>query len=112
MRNGFQGGVIVDYPNSKKKKKYFLFLTAGFSEEIYQEAKSVIMPSAKTEDDDESDISEGGTRYKKQEQRIQMFGQQKSKKIQKQKKYHSEHGAYKSKSWIMAKKDRARKQGK
>ena len=42
MRNGFTGGVIVDYPNSRKAKKYFLQLMAGFSEEIYAEAKSVI----------------------------------------------------------------------
>ena len=41
MRNGFTGGMIIDYPNSKKKKKYFLFLMAGFSEEIYKDAVSV-----------------------------------------------------------------------
>ena len=34
MRNGFTGGMIVDYPNSKKKKKYYLFLMAGYSDEI------------------------------------------------------------------------------
>ena len=37
---------------------------AGFSEEIHSEAKSVIMPQAKTEDDDDSD-DDG--RYKKKE---------------------------------------------
>ena len=47
MRNGFTGGLIVDYPNSKKKKKYYLFLTAGYSEELYKEATAVIMPAAK-----------------------------------------------------------------
>jgi 18S rRNA (guanine1575-N7)-methyltransferase len=35
MKNGFTGGMIIDYPNSKKAKKYYLFLVAGFSEEIY-----------------------------------------------------------------------------
>ena len=56
MKNGFTGGMIVDYPNSKKAKKYYLFLMAGYSEEIMSEAKSVIMPRAKTGDsDDESD---------------------------------------------------------
>ena len=35
-----------------------------------------------------------------------------TKNIKKQKKYHSENGMYKSKSWILAKKDRQRKQGK
>ena len=61
MRNGFTGGMIVDYPNSKKKKKHYLLLMAGFSEEIYQEATSVIMPKALTEEDD-SDCE-----YKKKE---------------------------------------------
>lgn len=55
MKNGFTGGMIVDYPNSKKAKKYFLFLMAGFSEEIHAEAKSVIMPQAKTDEDLDSD---------------------------------------------------------
>ena len=47
MKNGFTGGMIVDYPNSKKAKKYYLFLMAGYSEEIMKEAKSVIMPMPK-----------------------------------------------------------------
>ena len=68
MKNGFTGGLIIDYPNSKKKKKYFLFLMAGFSEEIHQEAKSVIMPGAVQEDDSDSEDSEGNIiRHKKKE---------------------------------------------
>ncbi|CAG8576546.1 10252_t:CDS:2 [Acaulospora colombiana] len=31
MRCGFEGGLLVDYPNSKKAKKYFLCLFAGQS---------------------------------------------------------------------------------
>lgn len=38
MKNGFTGGLIVDFPNSKKAKKYFLFLMAGYSEEIINDA--------------------------------------------------------------------------
>jgi 18S rRNA (guanine1575-N7)-methyltransferase len=34
LKNGFTGGLIVDFPNSKKAKKFFLFLMAGYSEEI------------------------------------------------------------------------------
>ena len=70
LRNGFQGGLIIDYPNSRKAKKYYLFLMAGYSEEIVQEAKSVIMPKAKTDSDDDSDEScdeFGNRRYKKKE---------------------------------------------
>ena len=47
MKNGFTGGLIVDYPNSKKAKKYYLFLMAGYSEDLMNEAKQVIMPTAK-----------------------------------------------------------------
>jgi 18S rRNA (guanine1575-N7)-methyltransferase len=31
MRAGFTGGLVVDYPNSAKAKKYFLCLFAGSS---------------------------------------------------------------------------------
>lgn len=95
MKNGFTGGIIIDYPNSKKAKKYYLFLTAGFSEEIHNEAKSVIMPEAKTGDseeeeefssDDGGDITKGGNSktYKKKDQQIGMYGtnQKKNKEHQ------------------------------
>lgn len=39
LKNGFSGGMIIDYPNSRKARKYFLFLMAGYSEEIQKEAK-------------------------------------------------------------------------
>lgn len=67
MKNGFTGGLIIDYPNSKKKLKYFLFLMAGFSEEIHNEAKSVIMPGAVLEDDSDSVDEDGNVtkRHKK-----------------------------------------------
>ena len=65
LKNGFTGGLIVDYPNSQKAKKYYLFLMAGYSEEIMNEARQVIMPKAKTgdtdsedEDDDDDDNSD------------------------------------------------------
>ena len=57
MRNGFTGGLIVDYPNSKKAKKYYLFLMAGYSEEIMNEARQVIMPQAKSGEGDSEDES-------------------------------------------------------
>lgn len=53
MRNGFTGGLIVDFPNSKKAKKYFLFLMAGYSEEIIKEAEeAVFLPKARTDGED------------------------------------------------------------
>lgn len=72
MRNGFTGGLIVDFPNSKKAKKYFLFLMAGYSEEIIKEAEEAIyLPKARnqgedynfadsSEDDDDADADEEG----------------------------------------------------
>ena len=57
MKNGFTGGLIVDFPNSNKAKKYFLNLSAGYSPEVSAEAKlaTMKMPQPKTEGEDYSD---------------------------------------------------------
>ena len=80
MKSGFTGGLIVDFPNSKKAKKYFLFLMAGYSEEIIREAEeAVYLPKARTEgedydfnededeDDDDEDMQDGTEEEKKSE---------------------------------------------
>ena len=78
MKNGFTGGLIVDFPNSKKAKKYFLFLMAGYSEEIIKEAEeAVYLPKARTEgedydfnedeDEDDEDMQDGSEEEKKSE---------------------------------------------
>ena len=59
LKNGFTGGLIVDFPNSKKAKKFFLFLMAGYSEQIQKEAERAIMlPKARTEGEGYSDEEE------------------------------------------------------
>ena len=59
MKNGFTGGLIVDFPNSRKAKKYFLFLMAGYSEEIAKDAeKAVMLPKAKLNGEGYSDCSD------------------------------------------------------
>jgi hypothetical protein len=62
MKNGFTGGLIVDYPNSKKAKKYYLFLMAGYSDEIINEARGVLFPKAKAgepgDTDSEDDVND------------------------------------------------------
>jgi 18S rRNA (guanine1575-N7)-methyltransferase len=63
LKNGFTGGLIVDFPNSKKAKKFFLFLMAGYSDEIIQDAeKAIMLPTARTQgegySDDESENSD------------------------------------------------------
>ena len=56
MKNGFIGGLIVDFPNSNKAKKYFLYLMAGYSKEIADEAeKAINMPVAKNQGEDYSE---------------------------------------------------------
>ena len=34
MKSGFTGGLLVDYPNSKKAKKFFLVLMTGGSQAL------------------------------------------------------------------------------
>ena len=106
MKNGFTGGLIVDYPNSKKAKKYYLFLMAGYSEEIMNEARSVIMPKAKTGESDDEDNE--GSDSDSDEERISMKGKQ--KKYNGIKKQDKNNGRFESKvggkAWIMKKKER------
>ena len=63
MKNGFIGGLIVDFPNSNKARKYFLHLTAGYSKEIHDEAQQAIFKSvkARTEGEDYSSDEESGS---------------------------------------------------
>jgi 18S rRNA (guanine1575-N7)-methyltransferase len=57
LKNGFTGGLIVDFPNSKKAKKFFLFLMAGYSDEIAKDAeRAIMMPKARTDGEDYSDV--------------------------------------------------------
>ena len=74
MKNGFTGGLIVDFPNSKKARKYFLFLMAGYSEEIIKEAQeAVYLPKARQEgedynfEDSDSDMEDDGDEEEKEE---------------------------------------------
>ena len=53
LRVGFSGGLVVDYPNSTRAKKYFLVLAAGPPEEL---------PTPKGEFDDDDDIERRGMR--------------------------------------------------
>jgi len=123
MKNGFTGGLIVDYPNSKKAKKYYLFLLAGYSDEIMAEAKSVIMPKAKTGDssDEDSDNDDSnGSDDSDDGKRVNVKGKKnKSKGIKKSHKLGVSGSAagnvstsknnqqhFKDRSWIMKKKER------
>lgn len=105
MKAGFAGGLVVDYPNSTKAKKYFLCLYSG-------PPSSFVVPSAKMnlgmdESDEEEEDERQGTgrinvagreRHEQQRQRSNT-GKGKGKGVTK-------------KEWILQKKERRRKQGK
>ena len=93
LENGFTGGVVVDFPHSTKKKKYYLFLQAGFTKESIEDVMKAI-PKNEIEDDEK-------------EEKVDVIKERRKLKRQK---YHE--SRYKSKEWILKKKDRQRKQGK
>ncbi|XP_076755187.1 18S rRNA (guanine-N(7))-methyltransferase [Xylocopa sonorina] len=80
---GFYGGVVVDFPNSAKAKKYFLVLLTG---------GPTVLPRALGENDTETIIS-----YVSKRERIRKAKRKSLKN---------------TRDWIMEKKERRRKQGK
>ncbi|XP_067307616.1 LOW QUALITY PROTEIN: probable 18S rRNA (guanine-N(7))-methyltransferase [Pseudorasbora parva] len=87
MKAGFTGGLVVDYPNSSKAKKFFLCLFAGVSG---------VLPKGL---DSEVCVRGGSSQAQFTAQRSR-FKHMKGKCVKK------------SKDWIMEKKDRRRRQGK
>nr|QES71278.1 18S rRNA (guanine-N(7))-methyltransferase [Helopeltis theivora] len=80
---GFYGGLVVDYPNSTKAKKYFLVLMTG---------QSVALPKALgAENEEESRVQYGKQRL--------TYKQMKGKSLKK------------SRDWILEKKERRKRQG-
>jgi len=86
MKAGFTGGLVVDYPNSTKAKKFFLVLMTGGSQP---------MPRALGE---EGAQQMAGARFETKRERV--------KQIRGVKK------GVKTKDWILDKKERQRKKGK
>lgn len=85
MRAGFSGGLLVDYPNSAKAKKYYLVLTAG------PPAKGVATPTALGVGED-TQVKVGTRRPLKKGKRREVENVSK-------------------KEWVIAKKERRRRQG-
>nr|CAI5862777.1 unnamed protein product [Callosobruchus analis] len=86
MKAGFYGGIVVDYPNSTKAKKFFLVLMTG---------GNMPLPKALGTDED----SQGGC-AKKYTAKRERLKQQRGKSLKK------------GRNWILEKKERRRKQGK
>lgn len=109
MRCGFSGGLVVDYPNSAKAKKYFLCLFAGeCSHDGYN-------PTAKTHEADlMADEGEGaGTRapqtvlFSKKQDKVRKKQAHDLRRMKNRKR-----APIKSREWVKKKKDRQRAQGK
>ena len=83
---GFYGGVVVDFPNSTKAKKYFLVLMTG---------GSTVLPQALGTNDAETVISNASRRAT-----LEQMRKARGKPLKK------------SRDWIAEKKERRRKQGK
>jgi 18S rRNA (guanine1575-N7)-methyltransferase len=88
MRAGFGGGMVVDYPNSTRAKKYFLVLFAGES--------TATMPAAKTGEEESEEHIKNVSARRNNDSR---------KKVPRTPLKHS-------KEWILNKKERQRRQGK
>lgn len=95
---GFAGGVVVDYPNSTKAKKFYLCLSF---ERTYR------LPTAKIEIDNDGDdeagvmVEEGAVKVLSREAHGQKRREKGKRKV-----------AFKSHEWIMQKKARHQKMGK
>lgn len=114
MRCGFSGGLVVDYPNSTKAKKYFLCLFAG------EASKDNYNPVGRSHADDlaadnmEEDGEEGEVKnaqetvvFAKKEASMKRRHLHKISKMKNRKK-----APVKSREWVLKKKDRARALGK
>lgn len=94
MRSGFGGGLVVDFPNSTRAKKYFLVLLAGPPDPGFS------MPEG---------LQEGSGAA--QQQTVQNERRLHAKKAGKGKK-NQQRAGIKTREWILHKKESQRKQGK
>lgn len=108
LRVGFSGGLVVDYPNSTRAKKYFLVLAAGPPE---------VMPTPKQE----GDARGQGVEMEGASGHVRMDGRQAGAKRQKtgtgkhaRTVFHGSkrHPEGKGKEWILKKKEQMRNKGK
>jgi 18S rRNA (guanine1575-N7)-methyltransferase len=93
MRSGFTGGLVVDFPNSTKAKKYFLVLFAGSPVGHAQLPKGL-------DDEPRNTVAYDSRNEARERARARRNGGS------------SDRPKVKSKDWILKKKERQRKQGK
>lgn len=101
MQCGFQGGVVVDYPNSTKRKKYFLCLDVPGKSNIPR-----ALPQGKS-DDMMSEYGGGDEPLQHQHRsQIEVGGRERQRRTKTRKGVKS-----KDKDWVMRKKETRRKRG-
>eukprot|EP00013_Stygamoeba_regulata_P024602 CAMPEP_0177651852 /NCGR_PEP_ID=MMETSP0447-20121125/12785_1 /TAXON_ID=0 /ORGANISM="Stygamoeba regulata, Strain BSH-02190019" /LENGTH=291 /DNA_ID=CAMNT_0019154993 /DNA_START=82 /DNA_END=957 /DNA_ORIENTATION=+ len=93
MKCGFSGGIVTDFPHSTKAKKHFLCLFAGVP------ASQIQMPEARGVDGAVPATLDGEfSGHQRTRRKVRGKGQKRD--------------AVKSRNWVLAKKERQRKQGK
>lgn len=83
MKSGFTGGLIVDYPNSTRAKKYYLVIEAGARRNL-----GIVEVTGKTEEMEEEQNEERGEPSEvklNKEEKNKHFKKKKGKKIAKMK---------------------------
>ncbi|CAE6520869.1 unnamed protein product [Rhizoctonia solani] len=98
MKSGFQGGLVIDYPNSKKAKKYFLCLFSGGSSEGGASKAKVELPKGLDGEDPHQERE--NVQFEKRREKFE--SRQKRKNIKDKD----------SREWILRKKELYRKRGK
>jgi len=106
MRCGFTGGLVVDYPNSAKAKKYFLCLFAGAPPGGYSlpPAKGEMVRSSNEYDSDQSQEEREEVAYSGERKRT-AGGKRKREKRGDQRE------PVKSRKWVLRKKEAQRTKG-
>jgi len=93
MKAGFTGGLVIDYPNSTKRKKYFLCLFAGI-------VPGQVQPIPKGLDDHDDDKSRSQVQYTEERERDKDKCKGKKRR------------PVKDRDWVLHKKETNRRRGK
>eukprot|EP01098_Paradermamoeba_levis_P013030 TRINITY_DN583_c0_g1_i1.p1 TRINITY_DN583_c0_g1~~TRINITY_DN583_c0_g1_i1.p1 ORF type:complete len:291 (-),score=77.48 TRINITY_DN583_c0_g1_i1:196-1068(-) len=100
MKCGFTGGLVVDYPNSTKAKKYFLCLFAGVPQDSEFQLPKGLSEEDGLDDDEDSEEGEKQAKFLKANKRRADERKGKGRR------------SIKDRDWVLAKKERQRRQGK
>jgi 18S rRNA (guanine1575-N7)-methyltransferase len=107
---GFAGGVLVDYPNSSKAKKYYLCLSF---ERSYQMPAPMGVGNANTNNNTNNNNNNANSEFAGPEGTVDVVGRANVNQLKKQRREKKpSRPSVKSTDWIKAKKDKHRRQGK